>query len=65
MRKILMFVETFAVIFVLAACGNGVQKKTYEKYSAAEVEQAGQKPYEKDFNVCGNVCSYLCVGCLR
>lgn len=31
MRKILMFVETFAVIFVLAACGNGVQKKTYEK----------------------------------
>lgn len=42
MRKILMFVETFAVIFMLAACGNGVQKKTYEKYSAAEVEQAGQ-----------------------
>lgn len=30
MRKILMFVETFAVIFVLAACGNGVQKKTPE-----------------------------------
>lgn len=42
MRKILMFVETFAVIFVLAACGNGVQKKTPEKYSVAEVEQAGQ-----------------------
>lgn len=42
MRKILMFVGTFAVIFMLAACGNGVQKKTYEKYSAAEVEQAGQ-----------------------
>mgnify|MGYP000996294829 CR=1 FL=1 len=40
MRKILMFVGTFAVIFMLAACGNGVQKKTYEKYSAAEVEQA-------------------------
>ena len=39
MRKILMFVGTFAVIFMLAACGNGVQKKTYEKYSAAEVEQ--------------------------
>lgn len=31
-----------AVIFVLAACGNGVQKKTSEKYSVAEVEQAGQ-----------------------
>ena len=42
MRKILMFVGTFAVIFMLAACGNGVQKKTSEKYSAAEVEQAGQ-----------------------
>lgn len=42
MRKILMFVETFAVIFMLAACGNGVQKKTSEKYSVAEVEQAGQ-----------------------
>ena len=42
MRKILMFVETFAVIFMLAACGNGVQKETSEKYSAAEVEQAGQ-----------------------
>ena len=42
MRKILMFVGTFAVIFMLAACGNGVQKKTSEKYSVAEVEQAGQ-----------------------
>ena len=42
MRKILMFVGTFAVIFMLAACGNGVQKKTSEKYSPAEVEQAGQ-----------------------
>ena len=38
MRKILMFVGTFAVIFMLAACGNGVQKETSEKYSAAEVE---------------------------
>lgn len=39
MRKILMFVGTFAVIFMLAACGNGVQKKTPEKYSVAHLIQ--------------------------
>ena len=40
MRKNLMFAGAFAVTLMLAACGSGVQRKTSEKYSAAEVEQA-------------------------
>ena len=40
MRKNLMFAGAFAVTLMLTACGSGVQRKTSEKYSAAEVEQA-------------------------
>ena len=40
MRKNLMFAGAFAVTLMLAACGSGVQRKTSDKYSAAEVEQA-------------------------
>ena len=48
MRKNLMFVGAFAVTLMLAACGSGVQRKTSEKYSAAEVEHIAKK-YGLDF----------------
>lgn len=56
MRKNLMFVGAFTAVLVLASCG-GTQKKTTAKYTAAEVEQAGQvvKYYDTSLALLKNI----------